>query len=474
MRFALQCQAVRLLKGLALALAVLALAGCGGGDGGGGGGGDTSSAGEQVFSKNCASCHTLAAANATGTTGPNLDELQPNEERVERQVRNGGNSMPAFEGRLSDDEIFAVSKFVAESAGSGGSASGGPQKFTFEPNDKKVEDCAANSDCLQQAFGNIAYNDGPKAALERLAQMQIADPAVRAACHPIAHKIGAGGLLHFDGKVGKAFVQGDATCGSGYYHGLLQWKLAGAEEDEATQVARDACTDPEIKANSYNYYQCNHGLGHGVMLYTGYDLPLSLNMCHELATEFDQVSCSGGVFMENLSSSFGIKSRWVREDNLLYPCNIVSRQDKLYCYLLVTSRILPEVGWNWRKAADWCRRSEAEFVNICFQSYGRDASGTAVQDPVKANQFCRQAGSGEKECVFGAARDIMNNNSQDPRGKRFCEVVRGQFRDYCFWGLGTILGTQYADQAGRRAACARFKLRPRDLQQCVDGTNSVG
>ena len=51
MRFALQCQAVRLLKGLALALAVLALAGCGGGDGGGDGDGDTSSAGEQVFSQ---------------------------------------------------------------------------------------------------------------------------------------------------------------------------------------------------------------------------------------------------------------------------------------------------------------------------------------------------------------------------------------------------------------------------------------
>ena len=449
---------------------MLFFAGCGGG--GGDNGGDSngaSSAGAKVFTDaGCGNCHTMLAAGTNGTTGPNLDELRPNEERVERQVRNGGGGMPAFEGKLSDDEIFAVSEFVAESAGSGE-----PQKFTFEPDDKKVEECQGNSECLQQAFGNIAYDDGPKAALERLAQMQTTDAAVRAACHPIAHKIGAGGLLHFDGKVGKAFVAGNATCGSGYYHGLLQWKLAGAEEDEATQVAREACTDPEIKENSYNYYQCNHGLGHGVMLYTGYELPIALRMCHGLETEFDQIACSGGVFMENLSSSFGIKSRWVREDNLLYPCNIVSHQDKLYCYLLVTSRILPEVGWDWKKAADWCRRSEKEFVNICFQSYGRDASGTAVQDPVKTNSFCRQAGSGEKECIFGAARDIMNNNSQDPRGKRFCEVVRQRFRDHCFWGLGTILGTQHADQPGRRAACARFNLRPRDLEQCVDGANSA-
>src|SRR5262249_58014274 len=34
--------------------------------------------GGQVFlSQGCSSCHTLAAANATGTTGPNLDDVLP-------------------------------------------------------------------------------------------------------------------------------------------------------------------------------------------------------------------------------------------------------------------------------------------------------------------------------------------------------------------------------------------------------------
>jgi mono/diheme cytochrome c family protein len=462
---------------LVAALAAVALvfaAGCGGEDDDGTQTGVDSSGGAKVFADaGCGNCHTLAAADATGTTGPNLDDLKPDAARVERQVRNGGNGMPAFEGQLSNEEIQQVSEFVASSAGGGSAGAGEPRKFTFEPDDKKVEECNGNSECLQQAFGNIAYEDGPATALERLDQMQATDPVVRSSCHPIAHMIGAGGLLHFDGKVGKAFIAGNATCASGYYHGLLQWKLAGAEEDEATDVARAACTDSEIKENSYNYYQCNHGLGHGVMLYTGYELPIALRMCHGLTTEFEQIACSGGVFMENLSSSFGIKTRWVREDNLLYPCNIVSHQDKLYCYLLVTTRILPQVGWNWKKAADWCRRSEKEFVGICFQSYGRDASGTAVQDPVKANEFCSMAGSGEKECIFGAARDIMNNDAQDPRGKKFCETVKARFRDHCFWGLGTILGTHFADQEGRRAACARFQLRPRDLQQCIDGANSA-
>ena len=33
--------------------------------------------GKKIFSANCASCHTLKAAGATGTIGPNLDQLKP-------------------------------------------------------------------------------------------------------------------------------------------------------------------------------------------------------------------------------------------------------------------------------------------------------------------------------------------------------------------------------------------------------------
>jgi len=84
-------------------------------------GGESASAGEgkAIFSANCASCHTLKAAGATGTVGPNLDELAPEEATVENQVINGGGPMPAFgkEGTLSPEEVKAVSAYVASEAG---------------------------------------------------------------------------------------------------------------------------------------------------------------------------------------------------------------------------------------------------------------------------------------------------------------------------------------------------------------------
>jgi mono/diheme cytochrome c family protein len=127
---------VKALIALALMLAVLGVAGCGGDDddesegaatataadtaGSATGGEDTGGAadGAAVFaSAGCGNCHTLAAANASGNVGPNLDELMPSTEQVAEQVKNGGGGMPAFEDQLSEEEIQAVAEYVSSSAG---------------------------------------------------------------------------------------------------------------------------------------------------------------------------------------------------------------------------------------------------------------------------------------------------------------------------------------------------------------------
>jgi mono/diheme cytochrome c family protein len=70
-------------------------------------------AGKAVFaSAGCNGCHTLKAAGATGTVGPNLDDLKPAYDRIVHQVEVGGGPMPAFKGRLSDADIHNVAAFV--------------------------------------------------------------------------------------------------------------------------------------------------------------------------------------------------------------------------------------------------------------------------------------------------------------------------------------------------------------------------
>jgi mono/diheme cytochrome c family protein len=119
--------------GTALLAMALLLAACGGSGGSSsssssaapassssnGGAQNASAEGKQVFTQNCKGCHTLKDARATGSVGPNLDDLKPPQATVVRQVNNGGGPMPAFKGKLTAAQINAVSTYVSTVAGQG-------------------------------------------------------------------------------------------------------------------------------------------------------------------------------------------------------------------------------------------------------------------------------------------------------------------------------------------------------------------
>jgi cbb3-type cytochrome c oxidase subunit III len=77
----------------------------------------TGTDGKEIFVARCGSCHVLQAAGTTGTAGPNLDLLEPPFPRAREQVINGGGLMPAFKGVLTDAQIEAVARYVAQNAG---------------------------------------------------------------------------------------------------------------------------------------------------------------------------------------------------------------------------------------------------------------------------------------------------------------------------------------------------------------------
>ena len=82
-------------------------------------------AGEQVFNANCAACH----AGGQNVIMPEktlekeaLDQYLAGgrkESSVVTQVTNGKNAMPAFGGRLSDDDIANVASYVIATSESG-------------------------------------------------------------------------------------------------------------------------------------------------------------------------------------------------------------------------------------------------------------------------------------------------------------------------------------------------------------------
>ncbi len=86
--------------------------------------------GREIFGQRCGLCHTLAAANAVGKVGPNLDQIQPAEGLVLRTIQNGclpnppAGSLQACLGQgvmpagvVQGVDAQDVAKFVAAVAG---------------------------------------------------------------------------------------------------------------------------------------------------------------------------------------------------------------------------------------------------------------------------------------------------------------------------------------------------------------------
>jgi cytochrome c oxidase subunit II len=101
--------------------------------GGGGGAGTLAAEGQQIFDdQGCSGCHTLAAAGATQTIGPDLDEVLPDRspQEIEQSIVdpdaelspgfNQGIMPDNFGDALSPDELDTLVQYLSQNAGRGG------------------------------------------------------------------------------------------------------------------------------------------------------------------------------------------------------------------------------------------------------------------------------------------------------------------------------------------------------------------
>ncbi len=335
-----------------------------------------------------------------------------------------------------------------------------PVAGNFKVDDTKLEDCTGQR-CREQAFGNIAFTKGPTVALRRFDRYygDFSDPG----CHRVAHAIGSASLARNRGDVAKTFAQGSSSCFSGYYHGVLERSLLSVKSYDADalgDVVHGLCNDAGVRRSMWLSYQCLHGLGHGLMITTGYTLPLSLKVCDRLSTRWETTSCNGGAFMENISTLYGYKSRWLKDDDPVYPCNWVAQEDKVKCYEIVTSRILRTNGGSWEKTAETCAAVEKGWASACFRSLGRDTAGEAHQNPSEIRRLCALARphGGEGTCLTGAAMAMTGNFKNGERSSGLCDSISAEYRIGCYYGIGSVMAL-YGPTAAKRAADCRSVTR---------------
>jgi hypothetical protein len=247
----------------------------------------------------------------------------------------------------------------------------------------------------------------------------------------------------------------------------MQLAFAGLPRPAVLRKAKKLCSSPAMNQNEFLLYQCVHGLGHGLMIYSGDDLPWSLGTCHKLDDPINRDSCTGGVFMQNFDTTMGV-SKYLRAKDPIYPCDAVGENDKSYCYLIVTARILAVDHYNWSQTASWCRRSEKDWVQTCFESYGRDASGFTNYHAARTVRLCRIAGRNMTDCLDGASWDWANNFAGGKQSVALCTAAPKSYRSRCYEGLGTVVSSIHNSTEDRTNACKGL-VPAQYLRSCLEG-----
>lgn len=311
-----------------------------------------------------------------------------------------------------------------------------------------VRECLAGEDlgtkavCLDGVFRTYLKSGTTKQALALLRELSDGDTAIRATAHPIAHAIGRE-TYRKAGTVHGAFQECDATEHSGCYHGAVERAFvpetvaAGSSGGmthvpyEVVRAKAPALCDEGEKEGVSIYFQCLHGIGHAILFTLNYDIKKGLEVCDLLKTPFDQTSCAGGLFMENVSA-FDVGKRQLKPGDPHYPCTVVPEHFVSGCYSMQTSW-WRELGFSPERMASECADSGAPVA--CYTSWGRDLSDEVRIGKVEesASKCGMLADEHRRACIRGAIYALADNTWDASYAFPFCDQFSGeQDRTGCY------------------------------------------
>jgi hypothetical protein len=187
--------------------------------------------------------------------------------------------------------------------------------------------------------------------------------------------------------------------------------------------------------HSFNYYNCVHGLGHGVMSIINNELFESLEMCDLLDGEYERQNCYGGVYMENVvqDGSFG-ESKYLKKDNLMYPCDAVESKYKKPCLLMQPTYILSNNHRDFAKTFELCRNFSGDLLAYCLDGIGRE-SLDQVENSKNADveKVCNM-GINDLEksaCYDGAVKNMIAYYHSDRQANKLCIELPENIKNHC-------------------------------------------
>lgn len=302
-------------------------------------------------------------------------------------------------------------------------------------------DCQGQFACYEKFYQELVTKNDPKTAMTDLKTRYRNEPYVKDECHQLAHVIGRAAGAKYP-TVAEAYLRGDSACWSGYYHGVIESvMLAIGSSNINFETLDNICRNlADRERYSFDHYNCVHGIGHGAMYINQNELFVALDVCDKIKDSWEKSSCWGGVFMENIiTDNKNHFTHYLKPDDPLYPCNAVRDDQKSTCYLMQTSYMLKLKGGDFAEVFALCKTVGETYIETCYQSLGRDASGWTISDPVRTKSYCLLGPDerAQSNCVIGAVKDFISYHHSDVEAKGFCNSLSENLKNICLGTTGT-------------------------------------
>jgi hypothetical protein len=299
--------------------------------------------------------------------------------------------------------------------------------------------------------------------------------------HVYAHGIGIAAGKR-GGDIAKTFSMCDESNQSGCYHGVIQAYFDAAKKIGPTEVNTLCQPFRGPNADRWLLFQCVHGMGHGLTMIYGHNLPKALTGCDLLTDDWDRESCYGGAFMENIVNvtnphhpAHGMAEHVEHSEMDMagmhheapaqfkamdpadpqYPCSALDKKYLVSCYQMQTSVMLYLNHGNIGDAATKCDKAPGAMKYVCYTSLGRDISSYSLQDHSTAIKMC-SLGTEKYQpwCYVGLVKNLIDLNARPGDGFSLCKELRGNNNKLkCYEAVGEQIGTLRNDQASRSALC---------------------
>lgn len=263
-------------------------------------------------------------------------------------------------------------------------------------------------------------------------QQLATNPAFARDCHPLMHRFAHDTFAQYK-NFAAAMTKADEVCNSGYVHGLVEANFKTAPSVES--AIQSSC--PNKKDESFQQWQCFHGMGHGIMYSNDKDEAKSIKTCQKLSGDFAQTACINGVFMEKfiiVSHSGDHAPKHTHADISL--CKQQSNEVKTDCYSYAPTAYLEMNTNQYDQAVTWCQsNAETAHVGSCISGVGAQVMKENIANPKFGAQFCLGLEGKNAQfrtaCSIGALDIYSNHAASTEASKPLCENEFAAISEAC-------------------------------------------